>query len=242
MKSIKSIFPVALVAAALMFSVRAHAVPPTDNPAILTTNGAISPYAYSYAWTNISGNTNAAGTIGWAFTVGSGNDLLVDMLGFFDGGDVALGDAHPVALWDSSSNLVTEVTIPAGVGTNYLAGYTYTSVTNSVTLTAGSTYYLGAYFPANNGDKFLLQINNPVGQQFDTNISWLNPMQTMFNSNQTSIAFPDNHLASNGLYKESFFGPTFRFTTAAVPEPSSYAFFGLSALALVFAARRARQS
>jgi len=225
----KSIFPVALVAAALMFSGSAHAT--TDNPAVLTTNGDVSPYPYSYTWTQIGG-PNSGGTIGWAFIVGSGNDLLVDKLGFFDGGNVALGDAHPVALWDSSSNMITEVTIPAGVGTNYLAGYTYTSLSNSVTLTAGSTYYLGAYFPTNNSDQILVQHNNPQGQQFDTNISWLNPMQTVFNAAQTNIAVPHN-LASNGVYKEAFFGPTFSFTTAAVPEPSSYALFGLSVLALV---------
>jgi len=214
-----------IAATALIFSGSAHA---TDNTAVLTTNGT------AYPWTSIGGGSNG-GTIAWLFTVGSGVVLTVDYLGFYDPADVALGDAHPVALWDTNQNLLAQVTIPSGVGANYLSGYAYQHLSSSVTLNAGNTYVLGAFFPAASSDKLLVQATN---QQFDSNITWVQPAQTVFNPQQTNIAYPSNLLSPNGIYQEAFFGPTFRFTAASVPEPSTYTFFGLGALALIVAGRR----
>jgi len=232
MKNSKSIFLTAIAASTLVFSGSAHA---SDNPAILTTNTPV--YTFSPAITS-GGN---GGTVGWAFTVNSGVILTLDFLGLYDGGDVALQNAHPVALWDSSQNLLTEVTIPSGVGAHYLSGYTYQAVTNSVTLTAGSTYYVGAYFPAGSGDKILVTGTN---QQFDANITYSNPRQTSFSPSQTSIAFPNISNSITGTYKEGWFGPTFRFTATTVPEPTTNVLFCLGTVFLVigFALVRAASS
>jgi len=211
------------VALTVIFPVVAQA---GANPAIQTTND------YVFGWNQIAGNSSAGGTIGWQFTVASGVNLTVDELGFYDNGHVALDSAHPVGLWDANSNLLGEVTIPAGVSTNYLSGYTYEPLPDSVTLNAGDTYYIGAYYAPGSHDKLIVQYINPIGQDFDSNITWDTAIQTRFNEFQTGLDLPDNHLAPQGTYKEAFFGPTFSFTPEAAPEPATYALFGLCALAL----------
>ena len=219
--TVKSIFPVAVCAVILVFSVLAHA---TELHAILTAN---SPsYTFSPAITS-SGN---GGTVGWAFQVAAGTNLSVDYLGLYDPGDVALLSSHPVELWDSNQNLLAQVTIPSGVGANYLSGYTYQALSNSVTLNAGNTYYVGAYYPAGCGDKILV---TGTTQQFDTNITFLNGQQTLFSPSQTNIAFPNIANSITGTYKQGWFGPTFQFTAIPLPEPSTNALLILSLVVLI---------
>jgi len=219
--NVRSLLSKAVYAVILVFSVLAHA---TDSPAILTTNTPVFTFS-----PQITGAANG-GTVGWAFTVNSGVILTLNSLGLYDGGDVALQNAHPVALWDASQNLLTEVTIPSGVGANYLSGYTYQPITNSVTLSAGSYYYVGAYFPAGSGDKILVM---GTSQQFNTNITFSNPRQSAFSPAQISIAFPDISNSITGTYKEGWFGPTFSFTASVIPEPSPNAILILSLVVIL---------
>lgn len=208
-----------IAAITLVFSGGAHAT----SPAVLTTNAPAYPF---YSSITIGGN---GGTVGWAFTVNTGLDLMIDYLGLYDGGNVALQQAHPVALWDSSTNLLAEVTIPAGFSTNYVSGYTYAAVTNSVILTSGHTYYVGAYFPANSVDNILVTGTN----QFNANITYSNPRQTSFDPSQTNIAFPNISNSITGTYKEGWQGPTFSFTV--VPEATTNALLCLGAALLMLA-------
>ena len=226
----KSIFLAVVCAVILIISVLAHA---TENQAILTANG--PSYTFFPAIT-ISGN---GGTVGWAFKVAAGTDLSVDYLGLYDKGDVALLSSHPVELWDSNHNLLAQVTIPSGVGANYLSGYTYQALGNSVTLNAGNTYYVGAYYPSGSGDEILV---TGTTQQFNTNITFLNPQQTSFDPTQTSIAFPNIANSPTGTYKEGWFGPTFQFTTTVIPEPSTNALLTISLVVLMVVSQRKQRA
>jgi len=224
--TVKSMFSATVCAVVLVFSVLAHA---TENQAILTANG--PSYTFSPTITSF-GN---GGTVGWAFQVAAGVNLSIDHLGLYDNGDVALSSSHPVELWDSNYNLLAQVTIPSGVGANYLSGYTYQALGTPVTLNAGATYYVGAYYPSGCGDEILV---TGTTQQFNTNLTFLNPQQTSFDSTQTSIAFPSIANSPTGTYKEGWFGPTLEFTTTVIPEPSTNALLTLSLVVLMVGSQR----
>ena len=154
-----------LITAVLIFTGSAYGA-----VAVVNVNGT------SYGW-SIVGGPSVGGTIGWTFTVGSGADLNVDKLGLYDLSHASLGAAHPVALWDSNQNLIAQATIAAGIGSDYASDYVYQSLSSSVKLSAGQTYYVGAYFPAGNDDKILIQATQ---QQFDSSFTYLNGRQTPF--------------------------------------------------------------
>ena len=200
----------ASAAGTLIFSTNAHAF--ALNSAVLTTN---LP-SYSFSPTIISAGNG--GTIGWTFTVASGVNLTVYDLGLYDAFDTSLSTNHPVALWDSNSNLVAQVTILSGIGANYRSGYTYQQLSSPVDLTAGSTYYLGAFYPAGSTEQVLVA---GTTQQFSPDINWLNPQQTLFSPSATNIAFPDVYNSPTGTYKQGWFGPNFEFTATTAPEPAT---------------------
>ena len=227
MKNLRFMLWTTGAAITLFFFGSAHASPPTA--AILTTNSPV--YSFSPDIT-IGGN---GGTIGWAFTVGSGVNLTVNDLGLYDAFDASLSAAHPVGIWDSNTNLLAQVTIPAGVGADYRSGYTYEQLSNSLALTAGDTYYIGAYYPAGCSDEVLV---TGTSQQFSPDINWLNPRQVLFSPSQTSLAFPDISNSPTGTYKEGWFGPNFEFTATTVPEPATLALTAAGVASLLAFRRR----
>ena len=83
--------------------------------------------------------------IGFDFTVGS-QSLLVSDLGMFDFNGDGLANFHAVRLWDMNSNLLANITIPAGTDALLLNDFRYEPLTNEVMLAAGGKYILGVSF------------------------------------------------------------------------------------------------
>jgi hypothetical protein len=102
-----------------------------------------TPNGTSLTWRGIIGADRSAAT-GWSFLAGS-QDLEVDALGIFDQDGDGLEDAHPTGIWTSGGTLLAQVTVSPGTGGNLVASYRYASLA-PLTLAAGQTYVLGAYF------------------------------------------------------------------------------------------------
>lgn len=98
------------------------------------------------------GGAISGATIGWSFKVGK-YKLPVTSLGVYDGDGLVNG--HQVGLWNDSKTLLASTTIKSGNASSADAGYRYEPV--SVTLAAGQTYVVGAFFPAASHEKILFE-------------------------------------------------------------------------------------
>jgi hypothetical protein len=159
-------------------------------------------------------------TYGWRFTVGTA-PISVTQLGFFDTGLDGLSESHQIGIWDTSGNLMIQGTVQSGTASTLAGAYRFELV-SATTLSANTTYLIGAHSP------------NPV----DTAI--------MFDAPQT-YASEITYLGANYAPVSGFappttaygaahgvFGPNFQFT--AVPEPEHYAMMmgvGLIAFACI---------
>ena len=106
-------------------------------------------------------SNNFASTLGYEFTPSS--PLLVYSLGFADlpSADVpSVGDGleQPrfVGLWDSNGVLLASVTVPAGTAAPLIDRFRYQDLPTPITLAAGHTYILGAYFDRESDDHYTL--------------------------------------------------------------------------------------
>src|SRR5437667_671283 len=102
-------------------------------------------------------SNNFASTLGYEFTPSS--PLLVYSFGFADlpSADVpSVGDGleQPrfVGLWDSNGVLLTSVIVPGGTTARLMDRFRYQDVPTPITLAAGQTYVLGAYFNRESDD------------------------------------------------------------------------------------------
>ncbi len=166
-----------------------------DNvPAIKTAN---TPLEQTF--TNFAGAA-ANATIGWSFTVGSGS-ITVSSLGLYDSGGNGLANAHDIAIWTSGGTLVTSTTIPSGTGATLISGYRYVAIT-PVTLSAGTTYVIGALYPTQSGDNIIFNST----QTFAAPITFGKSRQTALDFPGTSpLAFPN----VNAGLAQGIFGPNF---------------------------------
>jgi len=157
-------------------------------------------------------NTNplpAPFTIGYAFTVGS-NNLTVTSLGIWDRNSDGLAQSHDVGLWTTGGSLLGSVTVPSGNATTLIGQFRYNTLSSSVTLTANTTYKIGAFYAAGGGDAYIEAVNNST---YDTNFSSVGPGWYI---QASSLQFPD--APGSGI---GYIGPNAQFT--AVPEPSTWA-------------------
>ena len=68
-------------------------------------------------------------------------------LGLYDQDLDGFFEAHDVSLWTRSGTLMGRVTIPSGSLTPLVGEFRYVPLSTPVTLAAGQSYVLGAYFP-----------------------------------------------------------------------------------------------
>lgn len=201
-------------------------------PAVETTSGS------SFAWRDIIG-ANQSATTGWSFKIGS-QDLELDALGLFDLDANGLEDAHPVGIWTSGGTLLRQVTVPSGTGGTLVGSYRYAAVA-PLNLTAGQTYFLGAYFgPV--VDRCGSACGDPQlvfgAETFAPGITFLLSQQTRAIIGPGSLAFP----GLDAEIPQGFFGPNFQLTAAdprdpaATPEPASLGLAGLGIGALLVSA------
>jgi hypothetical protein len=197
---------------------------PTGTSAVQTANGPV------FAWTQFAGPATNSSMVGWQFQV-SGSDLSVDALGFFDDGGDGLGSSHQVGIWDNNGNLLVQIVIPSGTGATLDGDYRYESI-SPITLTAGSTYVMGALMPPNDADSLIA-----LSSQTFSGVSFLQSRQTILSST-ASFAFPN---VDAGV-SDGVFGPNFKFVDVAAPEPASISMFALGALVLLTVGLRMRNS
>ena len=145
MRMVSVWFAVLLVVAGL-FSLGAQAA---VTPAIQTSN-----LPRKEAFIGFAG-ASWKGTIGWSFTVGA-NPITVSQLGLYDSGGNGLAESHQIGLWTGDGSLLLRsTTVPAGTSATLSGAYRYVPVT-PVTLNAGQTYVIGAFYSVNSGDDILL--------------------------------------------------------------------------------------
>jgi hypothetical protein len=82
--------------------------------------------------------------VGASFTVGS-QPIQVTALGVYDdNGQNGLLESHQIAVWGTSGQL-TGAVVPSGTGSTLVGFYRYVPIT-PLTLSAGATYTVGAFF------------------------------------------------------------------------------------------------
>ncbi len=183
---------------------------------------------------------NFTGTIGYRFTVGSSN-LSVTALGFWDdtARDVAGSTAessgapdglsnetgHKIGIWDNLTNLLTSATVPTATGGSLVDEWRYVSLDLPLTLSAGSTYTIGAYVVNGDGDLWHDASNTPL---FASDIA-----------SEAALSSPGNE---NDLLDPQFSGgaaaysvPNFQYSV--VPEPTGFT-LAFSAAVSLFCVRR----
>jgi hypothetical protein len=94
---------------------------------------------------------------GFRFTVGA-EDVTVTDLGFWDSGEDGLGEAHPVGIFQvTTQQLIVSATVPAGTASPLESGFRYATI-EPTTLHAGTTYVALAWRPtAVDGVAYLVQ-------------------------------------------------------------------------------------
>ena len=87
-----------------------------------------------------------AQTIGRQFAPLS--EIAVTHLGFYDSRLNGLTDKHEVGIWENSGTLIVQATVPSGSSVPLIGNFRYVPVPISppVTLLAGKTYVIGAFF------------------------------------------------------------------------------------------------
>jgi len=168
-------------------------------------------------------------TFGWQFQVNQ--PITVQSLGVNDLGtynNVPVGsDSHQVGIWSDLGILLASATVnfPGQVP----SAFVWVNLDSPLNLTVG-TYRIGAFYAGPATDTFVYQA---TGVTMAPAITYLNSAC----SGDTAFGFPNY----TGWYPAAFFGPNFQYTT--VPEPSTLAFLGLGALALIVRRRpRANRS
>jgi len=169
-------------------------------PAVQTANG------NSATWRLIIG-ANQSATIGWSFSVGAVSVQLT-ALGIYDHNGDGIEDAHPVGIWTAAGALLAQATVPAGTAGTLVGSYRYVTVAPPLTLSAGQTYVVGAYF-----GPVIDRCDSACGdaslysglETYDPRITFLQSRQNQSIGGGGSLAFPD----LNAGVTEGFFGPNF---------------------------------
>lgn len=188
---------------------------------------------------------NQTQTQGWEFRVTA--PISVTALGIFDGDADGLVDPHTVGLWTDSANLLASLTVPEGTGTTKVGNFRYVDLVAPVQLTPGQSYVIGALYlgiqgggtldPDPDDRDIFISIGHTPLRVFAPEIEFIDPR---ISSQQTSgLLFPTvQSLSGFG----AILGPSFLFKAAQVPEPSTFALFGVALLGLGWSYRARTRS
>ena len=207
--------------------------------AALLASTLIAPIAAAEAKTAIAGFTGGSHftgvdiatplSVGYSFTANQA--VTVTSLGVyndnFQGG--SLQSSHDVGIFTTSGVLLTSVTVTPL--STLQDGFRYSSIA-SLNLVAGNTYLIAAEYQ-NDSDGDDSYYTGTSALQTASEITF---GQAGF-TNSDTLAAPGNFTNSNGR-----FGPNFQFelTTAAVPEPATWAMF-IGGFGLIGSAARRRK-
>jgi hypothetical protein len=168
-------------------------------------------------------------TLGWQFRVNS--DISVTALGFFDNFGNGLANSYQVGIWDSAGNLIASATVDSGTTDTLMNEFRYKDI-SGVTLTAGQTYTIGALFLT--GNDSVIFPGDATGFSSDSSITFL---QSRYASGST-LSNPTTFFSTS----PGFFGPNFLLEPANVPEPTTFALFGMIAAGAGYCGWRRRKA
>ena len=136
----------------------------------------------------------------------------------------------PVGIWNSSGTLLGSVIVPAGSDVPIQDDFRYAALSTPITLVAGQTYYVAAWYENNGGQSTQQAVaRQTTNQVYDPSITWLNSADINIGGTG-NLTFPNGSFGTNGL-----FGGSFLESTQAVPEPGTWALMvgGLSLLVVI---------
>ena len=181
------------------------------------------------------------------------SNLTVTELGFYDGPNSALAnsagtfgdgllESHQVGIFDNLGTLLTPgVTIPAGGGT-LINDFRYVTLATPLTLLAGGNYTIAGQIPTVGGNANDVFRNDEAVFTFGSGVT--KTVDGMGNTPRSFTGPPGlNPSYTDGVFQAPNTAETgyagANFTYTVVPEPTSLALAGLSALG--FAAMRRRR-
>ena len=171
---------------------------------------------------------------GWGFTPTA--NLRLTGLGVYDLDRGGLNTDHQIGVFRASDGANLAVgSVQAGTGNTLIAGTVGGSRMDSmvfdVGLSAGVQYYIVAsYAESDNPDDIVYGPSSAV--TFAPEFSWDGYIEDF----DTADIFDPMSIDTTGVNGD--LGPTFTFVRDAVPEPTSFAIFGLGCLSAVFYRRR----
>ncbi len=189
---------VAALGGVLIQAPAAHAAPPLSTPGSDPTAG-IASFTSGLKNASLS-NT----TYGYSFTTASA--LTIRSLGIFDVGFDGLSEGHQVGIWDLSQTLLGSVSIGPGTSATLVNGFRYANLSSPLTLTAGTTYRIGAFY-AGLGDEFAQDATALEGN----GITLLTSHYSLPSS--PNLSYPN--FQTN--FADGYLGPN--FSTQSVPAP-----------------------
>ena len=163
------------------------------------------------------------GTAGWTFQPLT--DISVTALGAFQYA-VTNTPAIEVGLWNATGTLLASNTVTTA--SLLLDQSMYESIT-PVTLTAGQTYYLGAF-----GGPMVIVAYDPTEEPGSVTMAPEIQLGAAVASTNNDFEFPSGE---QGLPGSAVLLPNFQFTVVSVPEPTIFCLFG-GGLFIFFTRRR----
>ena len=147
-------------------------------------------------------------TVGFSFTIGS-SPLSVTQLGVWDSGNDGLDNSNQVGLWNNTGTLLASVTILSGSAAPLVDGFRYSALGLPVTLSADTTYVLGAFSA--------IFENRTTGATPPTFSSDATLVGSRRNDSQGNFSYPD--ISHGSFPNQAIVGPNMQY--GVVPEPSS---------------------
>jgi hypothetical protein len=186
--------------------------------------------------TGTDGLTLFSDTIGYKFTVGS-QSLSVSSLGFYIDPINGLNSAPKVGIWNTQGSLLASLNIPLNSFND--GSYIWNNLSSPITLNSSTSYLIagfsgGSYMRSG----FTITLSSDVSLVGYAR----NDDRYVFSAPMITAASPQVIVGPNMQYTvipNATPSPTpLAGGGDAVPEPSTYALFGIGALALVIAYRR----
>lgn len=171
---------------------------------------------------------NDSPTVGWRFLTAA--PITITALGFYDQGGDGLTDSHQVAIWTSAGALQGSVTVPAGTVGTLDNGFRFAPA--SFSLAAGD-YVVAGDKPS--GSDLHLGTVLAGNTTLAPGITYL---QNRYGFDGGAFSFPAQTF---GGQERGYFGGNFQFD-AAVPEPATWSFLLIGAIAMFLGSRRSRRA
>jgi len=204
------------------------------------TSFTISPLVASNLVNNAGngGLTYFSDTVGYEFTVGS-QSLSVTALGFYKDSNSSLYSAPTVGIWNTGGTLLASLNIPLNSFND--GSYLWSNLSSPITLDSSTTYLIGAFVGnyngayMRNGYPTLSDDVSLVGTARNGS-QWVFSAPSLISPSSQGIVGPNMQYTAIPNATPSLTPPT--GGGDVIPEPSTYALFGLGTLALIVAYRR----